>query len=175
MSPTENTELIANYQLDILIISWYWSCTNDTLAVTFFFFIHRPSASMLLLDWTLSSLSNFLFCAAHCPAPPPHSSAFLHLLMSFPVSVVITVFTVSGRKPNKLTLHCSGQSHYSWKHQHSDSFLKPHINKQRPAVKPGQDAACNLPPVISRQLLDCFFKTAMLSFQNYLNNGNSPW
>lgn len=47
--------------------------------------------------------------------------------MLFPFSVTITVSTVLCRKPDKLTLHCSGRSHYGWKHQYINSFLKLHI------------------------------------------------
>lgn len=61
-------------------------------------------------------------------------AAFLHLLMSLPVTAAITVFTELHRKPNKLTRHCSDRSHLSWKHQRSNSFLKLHSNNQRPLV-----------------------------------------
>lgn len=83
-----------------------WTCV--TLFIT--------ATSLLSLQWSVANVppSDFL---SLCPTfsnmdiaqhPPP--PAFLHLLMSFPVSVAITVFTVLTRKPNKLTLHCSASN-----------------------------------------------------------------
>lgn len=62
-------------------------------------------------------------------------STFLHLLMAF-LSRWPSLFSQSFcRKPNKLSLHCSGLLHCGWKHQCSNSFLKLHINKIRPQRK----------------------------------------
>lgn len=79
----------------------------------------------------LISLSNILLHAGQCPTPPSPSIPSSISVLSCLCGHHCFCSPLPKTKQINTALFCPVTLYSSWKHQHSNSFLKPHINKQR--------------------------------------------